>query len=148
MFHCWVNQLGLSSSSIIMGMSTAGYCLISKSHSHFNYGCISGCRNSQGGRGKTCVCVGGVFKVLPPRYAFFVFFLSVGLLCPSCFVYILQICMPNKTRFPPILHPGRSQCEGRGQTPEGTQLLFWYRCSARRAGNGGLKNGKAQKTGA
>ena len=32
--------------------------------------------------------------------------------------------MPNKTRFPPILHQGRSQCEGRGQTPGGTQLLF------------------------
>ena len=53
--------------------------------------------------------------------------------------------MPNKTRFPPILHQGRSQCEGSGQTPGGTQLLFWYRCSAQRAANGGLKNGKAQK---
>ena len=93
-----------------------------------------------------CVCVGGVFfKVLPPRYAFFMFFLSVGLLCPSCFVYILLICMANKTRFPPILHQGRSQCESRGQTPGGTQLLFWYRCSARRAANGGLKKGKVQK---
>ena len=33
--------------------------------------------------------VRGVFKVLPPRYAFFMFFLSVGLLCPSYFVYLL-----------------------------------------------------------
>ena len=34
-----------------------------------------------------------------------------------------------------------------GLLPGGTQLPFWYRCAARRAANGGLKNGQAQKQG-
>ena len=32
--------------------------------------------------------------------------------------------------------------------PGVTQLSFWYRCAARRAANGGLKNGQARKIGA
>ena len=47
-----------------------------------------------------------------------------------------------------VIHEELLLSMSENKEPGGTQLSFWYRCAARRATNGGLKNGQARKIGA